>query len=156
MQNLVQNRLNHIRNCKSNIRSILWLNSDFASQVTYKYTATQFWACSRYTQYRLLENPLYSPSQSPTLKWTPCGFISTVRCCQRLLFAFPLRRSYTQIIMQLFVTEWSNKIFGISHSCVSFFLWLSNPSPITTYFFVKLEQPETKCLKHKLIWSQAR
>lgn len=145
--------------------SILWQNSDFDSQVTYKHTATQFWACSRHTQYRLhqitcLRIPgLYSPSQSSTLKCTPCGFISTVSCCQRLLFAFHLRRSNTQTFMQLFVTEWSNKIFGISHSSFSlcfFFLWPSNPSPITTYFFVKLEQPETECLKHKLIWSQAR
>lgn len=58
--------------------------------------------------------------------------------------------------MQLFVTAWSNNIFGISH--IFFyrlvFLFPLAVKPLSN-FFVKLEQPETERLEHRLIWSQA-
>lgn len=71
----------------------------------------------------------YSPSQSSTFKWTPCGFIFSV--VRRLPFALSLRRSTPQTFLQLFVTAWSKKILGISHTFlyiyIFFLVWPSTP-----------------------------
>lgn len=74
-----------------------------------RYRLRQITSCLRIPE-------LYSPSQSSTFKWTPCGFLfSTVRCCLRLLFALRLRRSYTADLHAVLCHSVIEEIFGISH-----------------------------------------